>query len=268
MRLPRTFLPVVSQRIFAARRRGGLAAILLASALCSGCSGALTNFRASLGDSQGLLGSNASETSAGRAVSASELQALGRRYDAKPGEKASSIAYGAALRANGQHAQAVAVLQNASIKNVGDREIAAAYGKSLADIGRFDEAMQVLAQAHSSDRPDWRVLSSQGAIADQLGQHARAREFYAQALQIAPGEPNVLANLGLSHVLTKDLARAEDYLQQAASRGGNDPRIAANLALVKQLRGVKQQAAIEPTPKAAPAKIQGPVSTTAPAKRP
>jgi Flp pilus assembly protein TadD len=219
------------------QRLARFSAVCLMAVAVAGCSSRLGQFTGSLTD----VGRSATPPMA------ESLEQLGRTYDAKPGEKRSSLAYAAALRAGGQHGQAVAVLLQASIRNVGDRDIAAAYGKALADVGRFAEAMKVLAQAHSADRPDWRVLSTQGAISDQMGEHTRAREFYNQALQIAPNEPAVLTNLALSHVLTRELAEAERLLQRAASQPNAGPRVQANLQLVQSLR---QQARAEPQPRA------------------
>ncbi len=226
--------------------RGVLPALAIAL-VASGCSSRLGQFTGSLRD--------VPNNSAPAAIASGDLNALAQRYDARPGEKAASLAYGSALRARGQFQQAVAVLQRASIVNVGDKEIAAAYGRALGDIGRFDEAMRVLAQAHTADRPDWRVLSSQGVIADQMGQHTRARELYTEALKIAPEHPALLTNLGLSYLLSRDLPKAEETLARAAAKPNADPRVAANLAMVRSLRG---QVAAAPqarpqAPKAAPA---------------
>lgn len=207
-----------------------------------GCSSRLQQFTGSIGDfGRGNAGESGSES----------LAELGRRYDAKPGDKRMSLAYAAALRANGQHPQAAAVLQRTSIRNVGDREVAAAYGKVLADVGQLEQANAVLSQAHSEDRPDWRVLSTQGTIADQLADPARARELYHRARQIAPNEPTILNNLGLSYVLTKELELAEKTLRQAAELPGADDRVRANLALVLQLRGKEPSATARSMPRAA-----------------
>ena len=170
-----------------------------------------------------------------------EAERLGRAYDRKPGERATSLRYAAVLRQLGQHGQAVAVLQRATIANLNDSEVGAAYGKALADVGRFQEASEVLARAHSPDRPDWRILSAQGTVADQMGEHARAQQFYEAALQVAPGEPVVLANLGLSYALSKRLSDAERVLTQAANHPRADERIRANLAMVLALSGKFEQ---------------------------
>lgn len=209
-------------------RAAVLAGVIGSSLILGGCGSRLQQFTGSISD----LGRSASSESRG-----DPLADLARRYDAKPGDKRISLEYAAALRANGQHPQAVAVLQRTSISNVGDQDVAAAYGKALADIGRFEEATQVLARAHSDDRPNWRVLSTLGSIADQMNNHVRAREFYHRALQIAPNESSILNNLGLSYVLTKELALAETTLRKAASLSGADPRIQANLQLTLKLQG-------------------------------
>lgn len=243
---------------FAGASRLALLAVVVGSSLAlGGCGNRLQQFTGSLGD----LGRGPSTE-----TRTDPIADLARRYDAKPGEKRVSLDYAAALRANGQHPQAVAVLQRASIVNVGDRDVAAAYGKALVEIGRLEEASQVLAQAHSEDRPNWRVLSTLGSIADQTGDHARARDLYTRALQIAPNEPSVLNNLGLSYVLTKELAKAEEILRQAVSQPGADPRIQANLDLALKLQSQRPA-----RPGAAPALTAAAVpaqTTTAPAVRP
>src|SRR5229473_500427 len=91
-------------------------------------------------------------------------EAYGDRYRANPKDPDAALAYGQALRANGQ------------------------------------QAFDVLSHAHSPENPDWRILSVQGAALDQLGRHDDARRYYASALKIVPGEPSVLSNLGLSYM--------------------------------------------------------------------
>jgi Flp pilus assembly protein TadD len=57
----------------------------------------------------------------------------GQRYDRNPKDKKTAMTYASALRALGQHAQAVAVLQALAARDPQDREILGVYGKSLAD---------------------------------------------------------------------------------------------------------------------------------------
>jgi Flp pilus assembly protein TadD len=166
-----------------------------------------------------------------------DAQAWGARYEANPADPATAMNYAGALRAGGQHAQAVAVLQQAAIRAPRDLALLAAYGKALADVGRYKEAAEVLGRAHLPEKPDWRILSVQGAVADQLGEHAIARQYYEAALKIVPGEPTVLSNLGLSFALSKRLAEAEATLRKAAAAPAADARVRQNLALVLGLQG-------------------------------
>src|SRR4051812_4810313 len=162
--------------------------------------------------------------------------AWGERYRTNPGDPATAINYAHALRTTGQRAQAVAVLEQAVIKNPKDTEVLGAYGRALADVGNYQQALDVLGRAHTPDRPDWRILSVQGAVLDQMGRHEDAQRYYATALKIVPEEPSVLSNLGLSYALARDLPRAEATLRRAAART-RDPRVRQNLALVVGLQG-------------------------------
>ena len=166
-----------------------------------------------------------------------ESETWGRRFEANPGDATAALRYAAALRALDQHAQAVAVLQQAAIRNPKHPQVLGAYGKALADVGRYAEAADVLSRAHTPERPDWRILSAQGAVADQMGDHARAQQYYETALRILPNDPSVLSNLGLSYALAKRLSDAERTLNQAAGLPGADARVRQNLALVLGLQG-------------------------------
>jgi len=187
--------------------------------------------------------------SASRSVAAPEdaearWRALAERYrpvyEKNPDDAATAYAYGVTLRALGQRAQALAVLEAASIKNPSQKQILAAYGRALADTGRYEDALGVLAKAHRPDAPDWRILNAQGAILDQLGRTEEARGYYQSALKIAPGEPSVLSNLGLSYALSKDLAKAEATLTEAVLSPKADDKVRANLAMVQRLKAGKK----------------------------
>lgn len=158
-------------------------------------------------------------------------------YRARPDDLATAMNYARALRATGQRGQAVAVLEQASIKNPNDKTLLGAYGRALADIGNYNRALDVLSRAHTPDMPDWRILSAQGAVLDQLGRYEEARRYYTSALRIVPDEPSVLSNLGLSYALSKDLKRAEATLRRATIQAGVGPRARQNLALVVGLQG-------------------------------
>jgi Flp pilus assembly protein TadD len=166
-----------------------------------------------------------------------EADAWGERYRANPGDPEAAIHYAQTLRGSGQRAQAVAVLEQASLRNPKNMELLGAYGRALADVGNYQQALDVLGRAHTPDHPDWRILSAQGAVLDQMGRHEDAQRYYETALKIVPEEPTVLSNLGLSYALSKDLPHAEATLRRAAVGSHVDPRVRQNLALVVGLQG-------------------------------
>ena len=171
-----------------------------------------------------------------------QADTLADRYRAEPNDPKAAIAYARALRATGQRAQAVAVLQQASIRNPKDQVVLGAYGRALADAGRLDEALGALGRAHTPDQPDWRILNAQGVVLDQMGKHADAQRYYETALRMAPNEPAVLSNLGLSYALSKDLVRAEETLRRAAADARAEPKVKQNLGVVLALRSKFEEA--------------------------
>ena len=166
-----------------------------------------------------------------------DVEVYGQQYRANPTNRDVALHYAQALRATGQRAQAVAVLERASLENPHDKAVLGAYGRALAEAGDYNQALEVLGRAHSPDQPDWHILSAQGAVLDQMGRHAEAQRYYLTALKIVPDEPSVLSNLGLSYALAKDLRNAEATLRRAAARRPVDPRVRQNLALVVGLQG-------------------------------
>src|ERR1700704_1762076 len=214
--------------------RSGLARLLASAAvtamLAAGLGGCPT-----MADVTGSLTGNAAPSPVTDSSHAAEV--YGERYRANPKDANTALAYGQALRANGQRAQAAAVLEQANIANPGNKPLLAAWGRALADNGNFQQAFDVLTRAHSPDNPDWRILSVQGTALDQLGRHDEARRYYASALKIVPDEPSVLSNLGLSYVLSRDLPKAEEILCRAYASTRADARVRQNLGLVVGLQG-------------------------------
>ncbi|UCF55193.1 MAG: tetratricopeptide repeat protein [Bradyrhizobium sp.] len=184
-----------------------------------------------------VTGSTGPRAESAPADPARAVETYGERYRANPKDADAALGYGQALRANGQRAQAVAVLEQATIANPGNKALLAQYGRALADNGNFQQSFDVLSKAHSPDNPDWRLLSVQGTALDQMGRHEEARSYYASALKIAPGDPGVLSNVGLSYMLSKDLPKAEEALRQAYAAPGASARVRQNLGLVVGLQG-------------------------------
>src|SRR5246127_2948760 len=156
------------------------------------------------------------------------VEVYGERYRANPKDADAALAYGQALRATGQRAQAAAVLEQATLAHPGNKPLLAGYGRALADNGNFQQAFDVLARAHTPEDPDWRILSAQGAVLDQLGRNEEAQQYYAPRLKIAREEPRFFPNPGLSYVLQNNLPRAEETMRRAYERNPANSRVRAN----------------------------------------
>lgn len=165
------------------------------------------------------------------------LAEWGARYRKDPGDAQAAMAYARALRATDQRAQAVAVLEQSTMRNPKNMALLGDYGRALAAAGNYPQALDALGRAHTPDNPDWRILNAQGAVLDQMGRHAEAQRHYSSALKIVPDEPSVLSNLGLSYALEKNLKRAETTLRRALAQRSVDPKVRQNLALVVGLQG-------------------------------
>jgi Flp pilus assembly protein TadD len=167
----------------------------------------------------------------------SALGSLAARYKSNPRDKSTIIFSAAALRANGQPEQAVAVAEAGMKGYARDAEVRIAYAKALTAAGRFQQAMTVIDDTINPAQPDWNALSVKGAILDQMGRNGEARALYKQALTIAPHEASLHANLGLSYAMTNDLNEAETHLRTAVKMRGATSQTRQNLALIVGLQG-------------------------------
>lgn len=226
-----------SSRHAESRTRRLLATAALAAVLALGLAGCKT-----MNDITGSIGGRSNVAPVTDGDWRESVETWGARYRADPGDPETAINYARALRATDQRAQAVAVLEQANIRNPQNMALLGAYGRALAAAGNYDQALDVLGRAHTPDNPDWRILNAQGAVLDQMGRSAEAQRHYSAALKIVPDEPSVLSNLGLSYVLTKDLKRAEITLRRALAQPNSDPKVRQNLALVVGLRGKTDEA--------------------------
>jgi Flp pilus assembly protein TadD len=209
-----------------------LASVAMTAILAAGLGGCET-----MSDVTGSITSKSEASPSPDADPRRAVDVYGERYRANPKDPDAALAYGQALRASGQRAQAVAVLEQATIAHPGDKALLGGFGRALADNGNFQQAFDVLTKAHSPSNPDWRILSVQGTVLDQMGRHDEARRYYDTALKIVPDEPSVLSNLGMSYVLTKELPKAEEILRRAYAGGKADARVRQNLGLVVGLQG-------------------------------
>ena len=212
-----------------------LRALLLAGVAALALSACATNRTATSARSPDFSGQSAAEVHMA-------LQDLSARYRQNPKDKGTILYYSAALRANGQAEQAVAVTEAGMSLYGRDAEIRVAYAKALAAVGRFGQALNIIDDTLNPAQPDWNALSVKGAILDQSGRNGEARALYQQAMTIAPGEASIQANLGLSYAMTNELDKAESTLRRAVQMRGATSRIRQNLALVIALQGRFEEA--------------------------
>jgi Flp pilus assembly protein TadD len=218
------------------RPKSARAAHLLASAVVAAVLAlSLAGCKTTGDDTTGSIG--APTTPRSEADWRRSLDVWGARYRQDPADPEAAMNYARALRATDQRAQAVAVLEQAAIRNPKNMPVLGAYGRALAEAGNYAQALDALSRAHTPDQPDWRILNAQGAVLDQMGRNAEAQRYYSAALKVAPDEPSVLSNLGLSYALMKDLKRAEVTLRRAVAQPNADPKARQNLALVVGLQG-------------------------------
>src|SRR6476620_297968 len=215
----------------------GSLALFLSSAAVTAVLAARLGCCQTMSDITGSLTSSSTKAQAVPDDPQRAVEVYGERYRANPKDAEAALAYGQALRATGQRAQAAAVLEQATIAHPGNQPLLAGYGRALADNGNSQAAFDVLSRAHTPDSPDWRLLSVQGTALDKLGKHEEARRYYNTALKIVPDEPSVLSNLGLSYMLTRELPNAERTLRRAYGNPRADARVRQNLALVVGLQG-------------------------------
>src|SRR5579871_5334346 len=78
--------------------------------------------------SSDITGSLGEQAEAGAPAGRRDLGALRERYKANPQDASAAVAYGKALRANGERSQAVAVLEQAALQNPKNKPLLAAYG--------------------------------------------------------------------------------------------------------------------------------------------
>ena len=165
-----------------------------------------------------------------------------------PRDVKAAIAYARSLKAEGEKAKAMSVLQQAAIYNPDSVAVTGEMGRLALDMGQTDLAGKLLNRANDAKNPDWRVVNALGALAAQTGDKAGAKRYFEQAAQLAPREPSVLNNLALAYALDGDPAKAEGLLRRAAAAGGDTAKVRQNLALVLGVQGKYDEAQMVAAP--------------------
>lgn len=186
-----------------------------------------------------LAGSSNLTTASTAPVSYEALAALGKKWQADPGDVNKGLAYADGLGSIGQGNEQLAVYQKLVELNPQNAKLASLYGRRLVAAGHAAEAIPVLERAAQGGNADWRVTSALGSAYDEQGLYQKAREQYQKALAGDPQNLSVLNNLGMSYALEGNLKQAEATLRQADALPSSrtEPRIRQNLALVVGLQG-------------------------------
>jgi Flp pilus assembly protein TadD len=170
----------------------------------------------------------AQQKSEARAASA----ALVAKAHADPKDAMTVIKAARALRAEGERAQALVLLEKASVAQPKHPGLIRETGLIALELGNIGKAETLLAQALEHNQTDWQTRSALGAAMASGGKHQEAQKHFAKALELAPDHPAILNNLALSYALDGKPAEAERILRIAASVKGSPPHVKQNLALM------------------------------------
>jgi Flp pilus assembly protein TadD len=209
-----------------------VAVALAAALLVSGCAGGQTPFDSLSGET-----APKPEVSLANGAAGDAKAYWAAAYAKNPRDEQAAVSFARVLKAEGDKAKALSVLQQATIYNSDSRLIASEYGRLALDMGQIDLAEKLISRAEDPRNPDWRLVSAKGAIAAKRGDNKMAREFFEKALELAPNEPSVMNNLALTYALDGDAAKAEGMLRRATAAGGDTSKVRQNLALVLGVQG-------------------------------
>jgi Flp pilus assembly protein TadD len=163
--------------------------------------------------------------------------ALLAKAQADPKDTMSVIQAARALRTEGERAQALVLLEKATIAQPKNLALIRETGLISLELGQIGKAETLLAKALEHNTTDWQTRSALGAALASGGKHQEAQKHFAKALELAPDHPAILNNLGLSYALDGKPAEAERVLRIAASAKASPPHVKQNLALMLSAGG-------------------------------
>jgi len=183
---------------------------------------------------------------------------------------------GAAARAGGDYANAVAVFRRAAVIAPHEAVPLVAAGDTLREMGKPDEAIIAyqtaldrkpgyslaleglakaylltgkpqlaeapLANAYQGMPHNPKVLLLLGVASDYSGQHPQAQGYYQAGLKIKPKDPALSLDLALSLALTENYDKAIAILAPIANSPTATPRDRQTLALIYGLKGDRMDA--------------------------
>lgn len=168
---------------------------------------------------------------------ASPLEDAAKKAAQNPNDVDAALAYADLLKQSGRKDDALAVLNNASQANPGNRKLMSAYGRQALDAGKLSLAKGLLESADDPTAPDWRVLSARGTVLAKEGRHGESIPFFERARALSGDHVSVVNNLALAYMMSGDPAKAEPLLRQATAADPANVKVRQNLALVLSLQG-------------------------------
>ena len=124
----------------------------------------------------------------------------------------------------GEHREALAVVEALPSDHRLSRQARFLATVSLISLGRFDEAFARLGELNASG-PDPSLLNNLGVAQLRRSPSApggRPFSYFVQAVRLDPGDPDIYFNLGYAHWLDRDLAPAVAWLKEAVRRNPAD----------------------------------------------
>lgn len=209
-----------------------VAIALAAAAMLGGCAGTDLELP--------LLAESGADAAGSTAIETASLPpaATGSADTAKPAEALHpAIAKARELRAGGDKAGAMAVLDEAAGKAKSDKSIIRERGLMALELGRIADARRLLKQADDKKNPDWRIKSALGSAHAAAGDFKAATAAFDEAQKLAPNHPSILNNMALALALEGRHKEAEPLLRRAAAARTEGERAKQNLALILGLSG-------------------------------
>jgi Flp pilus assembly protein TadD len=217
-------------------------AVCALALLLSGCA----EFSGTVSPASGLI-SLLNEDSASQAAATPDdprkaAEYWSKVYAQKPRDAATAITYAKSLKAIGQKARALAVLQQASLVHGRNKTLASEYGRLALELNQISTAKKLLEIADDPVNPDWRVVLGRGTVLAREGRYKEALSFYERAQLLQPDHPSVLNNLALAYTMSGEAAKGEEILRRAVVADGARGEVRQNLALVLGIRGKYDEA--------------------------
>ena len=154
------------------------------------------------------------------------VRTYGAAYERDPKDKATGLAFAAALQMTGRNDQSLAVMQQVAIAHPKDRDVLVRLRQGARGRRRPGKGARNRAPRPDAGHPGLAALFGRGRDPRPARPAASRRApSIARRSTSQPNEPSILSNLGMSYVLANDLASAETYLQaRRGPAGRRQPR--------------------------------------------